>query len=58
VEKKIMKKENHVRFGFYGSVPLINAVTIILAVGYNGASTSFATYLTCLRVEITNIATK
>jgi hypothetical protein len=27
--KKSQKKENHVRSEFYGSVPLINAVTII-----------------------------
>jgi hypothetical protein len=55
-EKNHRKKENHVRSEFYGSVPLINAVTIIWAVGYNGDNTSFATYLTCLRVEITSIA--
>jgi hypothetical protein len=28
-EKNHRKKENHVRSEFYGSVPLINAVTII-----------------------------
>jgi hypothetical protein len=46
--KKLQKKENHVRSEFCGSVPLISAVTTFWAVGYNGDSTSFATYLTCL----------
>jgi hypothetical protein len=48
VEKKLRKKENHVRSGFCESVPLIGAITPFWAVSYNGDSTSFATYLTCL----------
>jgi hypothetical protein len=47
-EKNYWKKENHVRSGFCGSVPLIGAVTPFKAVGYNGDRTSFATYLTSL----------
>jgi hypothetical protein len=50
--KRITEKENHIRSKFL-SGSLIDAVTTIWAVGYNGDSTSFTTNLTGLRIEIT-----
>jgi hypothetical protein len=46
--EKILKKENYIRFGFNGSVPLISIVAIFRTVSYNDCDTSFATYLTDL----------
>jgi hypothetical protein len=55
--KNLQKKENHVRSGFCGSVSLIGAITTFWAVGYNGDSTSFVTYLTCLTdIQILTVA--
>jgi hypothetical protein len=45
---KSFKKENYIRFGFNGSVPLISIVAIFRTVSYNDCDTSFATYLTDL----------
>jgi hypothetical protein len=49
------KRKSH-QIWFFGSDPLIGAVTTIWAVGYNSDSTSFTTNLTSLRIGIIIIA--